>query len=74
MKKIISLFDVAEIHGSDVCSFIFAEKENCAIEIYQSKDAVLVEFWENGKQQTEIEVDSYEKATKLVIDWIKEYL
>ncbi len=71
LKQIESRFHVAGIRGGDVSSFIFAEKENRAIEIYQSKNAVIIEFWENEEQLTEKEVDSYEKATKLIIDWIK---
>lgn len=71
LKKIEDYFDTTEIRGSDVASFIFAEKGIQAIEIYQSENAVIVEFWENEAQILENEVDSYEKATEIVIDWIK---
>jgi hypothetical protein len=71
LKEIKSHFDFAEIRESGVASFIFAEKENRAVEIYQSENAAIVEFWENEQQQTEKEVNSYEEATKLAVEWIK---
>lgn len=71
MKKIDDYFDTTEIRGSDVADFIFAEKGIQAIEIYQSENGVIVEFWKNEDQILENEVDTYEKATEIVIDWIK---
>ena len=71
LKKFKSHFDFAEIRESGAASFIFAEKENRAIEIYQSENAVIVEFWENEKQQTEKVVNSYDEATKLAVNWIE---
>jgi hypothetical protein len=68
LKQIKNYFETAEIRGNDVGSFIFAEKKNRAVEIYQSKDGVIAEFWENEEQKTEKELNSYEKATILVID------
>jgi hypothetical protein len=70
LKQIEGHFNIAEVRGNNVGSFIFAKKENRAIEIYQSEDAVIVEFWENEEQKTEKEIDSYSQAAKLVIDWI----
>ena len=53
LKNFTSRFDVAEIRGSDVGSFIFAKKGNRAVEIYQSEDSIIVELWENEEQQSE---------------------
>ncbi len=71
LKEIKDYFDLAEIGGNDISSFVFAKKENRAVEIYQSESAVIVEFWENEEEQSEIEIDSYEEARKLVVEWIK---
>lgn len=73
LEEIKSSSDVSEIRESDVGSFIFAKKANRAIEIYQSKNNVIVELWENEEQKSEIEVGSYAEATKLVIDWVNNY-
>jgi hypothetical protein len=43
LKEIESRFNLAEIRGSDFASFIFAEKGNRAIEIYQPENAVVVD-------------------------------
>lgn len=71
LKEIKSLFDFAEVRGSDVSSFIYAEKQNRAVEVYQSDGSVIVEFWENGEQLKEKEVSSYEKAAEIIADWMK---
>jgi hypothetical protein len=71
LKEIKEYFDIAVIRESGVASYIFAKNENRAIEIYQSENAAIVEFWENENQQTEKEVSSYEEATKLAINWMK---
>ena len=73
LEEIRNNFDVAEIRGSDVGSFIFAEKGNRAIEIYQSENNVLVELWENEEQKSENEIGAYGEAARLVIDWANHY-
>ncbi len=70
LKEIKSLFDIAEIRGSEDAAFIYAEKQKRAVEVYQSDHHVIVEFWENEELLTEKEVNSYEKAAKLIVDWM----
>lgn len=70
LKEIKSLFDLAEIRGNDVASFIYAEKQNRAVEVYQSDGSVIIEFWENDEQLKEKEASSYEKAAEIISDWM----
>ena len=72
-EKIKQHSDTADIRGSDVGSFIFAKKSHRAIEIYQSENDVIVEFWEDEEQKSESEVHSYKTATEMAITWLKHY-
>ena len=71
LTEIKKHFDSAEIRGDDVASFVFAEKGNRAVEIYQSEASIVVEFWENEDQKSKIKANSYEKNIKLAIEWVK---
>ncbi len=71
LEEIKDYFDFFDIRGSDVSCFIFAKKDNFAIEIYQGENSVIVEFWEDENLPPfEKEVNSYEKAGDLVIQRI----
>ena len=69
LEEIEGHCDFAEIRGEDDARFVFAKKDNRAIEIYQSEKTVIVELWENEEIQTEKEVDSYEGVTELILNW-----
>lgn len=69
LGEIKGLFERSEIRGTGIGSFIFAEKENRAIEVYHSPAGVIVEFWEDEEQRSEKEVDSFERSVKLIVDW-----
>ena len=73
LRQIKNYFDVAKMHESGVASFIFCEKGIRSIEIYQSEDSIVIEFWMNEELQTEKEVNSYEKAAKLAVEWVNKY-
>ena len=66
-------FDQIVVRESDVASFIFAKRKNLSVEIYQSETFVIVEFWQDEEQIAEKEVEFYEDATELVVDWLKNY-
>ena len=71
LEEIKSLFDTAEIRGSEDAAFIFAEKQKRAVEVYKTDHIITVEFWENGELLREKEVYNYEKAAEVITDWMK---
>lgn len=71
LREIRSRFDIAEIRGGEDSGYIYAEKQKLAVEVYQAEHNVMVEFWENEELLAEKEVNSYEKAAKLIVDWIQ---
>lgn len=71
LKEIKSLFDIAEIRGSEDAAFIYAEKQKRAVEVYQSEKNIIVEFWENEELLEEREVYSYDKAADVIIERMK---
>lgn len=73
-NKIKKYFDFSVVRGNGVSSFVFAEKGKRAIEIYQSENSVIVEFWEN-KESTSLstEVHSFEEAADLAIKLVSKY-
>lgn len=70
LKEIKSLFDLAEIRGSEDGAFIYAEKQKRAVEVYKSDHTLIVEFWENEELLQEKEVYSYEKASEAITEWM----
>jgi hypothetical protein len=71
LKEIRNFFDVAEIRGNEAGSFIYAEKQKRAVELYQSGKNLIIEFWENEELLEEKEVYSHDKAAEAIIDWMK---
>jgi uncharacterized protein (UPF0179 family) len=71
LKEIKSLFDIAEIRGSEDSCFIYAEKQRRVVEVYKTDHTVIVEFWENNELIRENEVYSYDKAAEVITDWMQ---